>query len=154
MFKKFTLSILLLILVCISIDASQITIQPSDRICGKWRSDKKNCIVQVFKDGEAYKAKLLWFDDSDEPGKPMETRTDIKNPDVNLRSRKLIGMNVLEDLTYKPKTNSWENGMIYDAQSGKKWNSSASLTLEGTLKVTGYWHFKFIGRTMGFHRVQ
>jgi uncharacterized protein (DUF2147 family) len=154
MFKKFTLSTLLLVFVCVSLNASHVNLEPCDRICGKWRSDKKNCIVQVFKDGEDYKAKLLWFDNSDEPGKPMDSRTDIKNPDVNLRSRKLIGMLVLEDLEYKAKSDSWENGLIYDAQTGKKWSSSATLTPEGSLKVTGYWHFKFIGRTMSFHRVQ
>jgi len=40
----------------------------------------------------------------------METRVDYKNPDKNLRTRKLIGMSILEGLEYKPKTDSWENG--------------------------------------------
>lgn len=154
MVKKFLISSVSFFMLSFALNAQSVALEPSDKICGKWQSEKKNCIVQVYRNGDDFKAKLVWFDDSDEPGKPMESRVDYKNPDKSLRTRKLIGMNVLEQLVYKPKTNSWENGMIYDAQTGKKWNSSAYLTSDGALKVTGYWHFKFIGRTMTFHRVQ
>lgn len=153
MIKKFIVCSFASVLL-LTLTARSLALEPCDKICGKWQSEKKNCIVQVYRDGEDFKAKLVWFDDSDEPDKPMESRVDYKNPNKSLRTRKLIGMNVLENLEYKSNTNSWENGMIYDAQTGKKWNSSAYLTPQGALKVTGYWHFKFIGRTMTFHRVQ
>jgi uncharacterized protein (DUF2147 family) len=154
MVKKLLFNILPVILLSIALGGFRFPTDPGDRICGKWRSEKKNCIVQVYRDGNDFKAKLIWFDDTDDKTKRMEDRVDYKNPDKALRTRKLIGMNVLEQLEYQPKTDSWENGMIYDAQSGKKWNSSAYLTSDGLLKVNGYWHFKFIGRTMTFHRVQ
>jgi len=125
----------------------------ADKITGKWISEKKNCIVQVVREKNDFIARLVWFNDDDDKSKPMETRTDYKNPDPALRSRKLIGMDVVDNLVYVPKSNSWENGLIYDAQSGKTWNSSAYLTKDGVLKVTGYWHLKFIGRTMKFYRV-
>lgn len=128
-------------------------VSPSDRICGKWMSEEKNCIVQVYKAGNEFGAKLLWFDDSDDKSKPMNTRTDYKNPDPNLQNRKIIGMDVLDDLVYVPKTDTWENGIIYDAKSGRKWSSAVSFTSSGTLKVTGFWHFKFIGKTMTFKRI-
>jgi len=154
MVKRFFTGSLILIIVSLTFNVRSSSLEACDRICGKWQSEKKNCVVQVYRDGDDFKARLVWFDDSDEPGKPMESRLDYKNPEKSLRTRKLIGLNVLEQLEYKPKTNSWENGMIYDAQTGKKWNSLAYLTSEGALKVTGYWHFKFIGRTMTFHRLQ
>lgn len=154
MVKKVFIGSILLLCNAVSLNANQILIEPCERICGKWQSEKKNCIVQVYRDNDDFKAKLVWFDDSDDPSKRMEDRVDYKNPDKTLRNRKLIGMNVLEQLEYSPKSESWENGMIYDAQSGKKWNSSAYLAPDGSLKVNGYWHFKFIGRTMTFHRVQ
>jgi uncharacterized protein (DUF2147 family) len=153
MIKKFSISFLLLSFLCVELDANRLAVDAADRICGKWKSEKKNCIVQVYREGDSFRAKLVWFDDSDDSAKPMETRVDYKNPDKDLRTRKLIGMNVLENLEYKPKTNSWENGIIYDAQTGKKWNAAAYLTPDGALKVAGYWHFKFIGRTMTFYRM-
>ncbi|WP_295770315.1 DUF2147 domain-containing protein [uncultured Mucilaginibacter sp.] len=139
-------------LTCFSLNANK-AVEPCDMICGKWQSEKKNCIVEVSHDDDDYVARLVWFDDSDDPSKPMESRLDTNNPDKKLRSRKLVGMNVLQGLVYKSKTNSWENGMIYDAQTGKKWNAAANLVAPGKLKVTGYWHFKFIGRSMIFNRV-
>lgn len=129
------------------------TVSPADKICGKWISEQKNCIVQVYRNGNEFNAKLVWFDDSDDRSQAMNVRTDYKNPDPALRNRKLIGMEVLEDLTYNPGSKTWENGMIYDAKSGKKWSSAAALTANNTLKVTGYWHFKFLGKTMVFNRM-
>jgi len=125
---------------------------PQDRICGKWLSAEKNVMVQVYKNGNKYGAKLIWFDDSDDKNKPMNTRVDYKNPDVKLRKRKLIGMEVVDNLEYNPATDSWENGMIYDAKNGRTWSSAANISNEGVLKVTGYWHFKFLGKTMTFNR--
>jgi uncharacterized protein (DUF2147 family) len=124
-----------------------------DKICGKWISEEKNVIVQVYKAGNEYNAKLVWFDDADDHSKPMNSRVDYKNPDKKLQNRKLIGMEVVDNLTYNPATNSWENGIIYDAKSGHNWSSAAYITDEGLLKVTGYWHFKFLGKTMTFKRL-
>lgn len=123
-----------------------------DKIIGKWLSAEKNVMVQVYKNGDKYAAKLIWFDDSDDKNKPMNTRVDYKNPDVKLRKRKLIGMEVVDNLEYNPATDSWENGMIYDAKNGRTWSSAANISNEGVLKVTGYWHFKFLGKTMTFNR--
>jgi uncharacterized protein (DUF2147 family) len=121
-------------------------------LCGKWQLDQKSLIIDVFKEGAEYKAKIVWFDDHDDT-KPLEYWTDDQNPDPALRSRKILGMNVLEDLTYNPTTHTWENGMIYDAKSGRHWNSSAYIDKDGLLKVKGYWHFKFIGKTLTFKRM-
>jgi uncharacterized protein (DUF2147 family) len=124
---------------------------PSEQICGKWESSEKNLIVQVYCEDNKFKAKIIWFINSG--GKPLDTWTDFRNPDESLRSRKILGMSVLNDLCYKPDTNSWEDGMIYDAEHGRDWNASAYIDKNGILKVKGYWHFKFIGKTMTFNRV-
>ncbi|RYE11659.1 MAG: DUF2147 domain-containing protein [Sphingobacteriaceae bacterium] len=123
-----------------------------DKILGKWMSVEKNVMVNVYKNGNKYAAKLVWFDDSDDKSKPMNTRVDYKNPDKSLQNRKLIGMEVVDNLAYNPSTNSWENGEIYDAKNGRTWSSAATITSDDVLKVTGYWHFKFLGRSMMFKR--
>lgn len=125
----------------------------SERVCGKWMSAEKNLIVQVYKDGDDFKAKIVWFDDKDDPSRPMETRLDSKNPNPAYRNRKILGMDVLDDMVYMPKSDSWENGKIYDALSGRTWSSSAYINDKGQLRVTGYWHFKWIGRTITFNRI-
>lgn len=145
--------LMLMYVVGITQKSAAQTIAPCDKICGKWISAEKNCIVQVYKTGNEFEAKLVWFNDADDKSRPMNVRTDYRNTDKSLRSRKLIGMEVLDNLTYNPDSNSWENGVIYDAKSGHKWSSIASLTSTNTLKVTGYWHFKFLGKSMVFNRM-
>ena len=125
----------------------------ADKILGTWMSEEKNVAVEVYKENDCFKARVIWFSDDDDRSQPMETRLDVNNPDKILRSHKVLGSSVLRNLSYRPKTNSWEDGMIYDAKHGREWNSSAFIDNSGTLKVTGYWHFKFIGKTMGFKRI-
>ena len=83
----------------------------------------------------------------------MSYWTDVNNPDPALRKRKLLGMSILSRLQYDPETNSWENGMVYDSRHGREWNASAYIDKKGQLHVRGYWHFKFIGKTMSFNRI-
>jgi len=124
----------------------------SDAILGKWINIQGNLEVEVYKQGNDLKAKLLWFDDSDDKSKPINVRTDEKNPDKRLRSRKLIGIDVLRNLKYYPGENEWDNGKIYDSSSGKEWSSEAWITKDGLLKVKGYWVFKFLSQTETFRR--
>lgn len=124
-----------------------------DQIIGMWMASEKNIVVQVYKEGDSFKATVVWFDDSDDKTRPMDVRLDYKNPDKTLRNRKVLGMQVLKNLEYNASSNSWENGVIYDAKNGHEWNSCASIDKDGMLKVTGYWHFKFIGKSMKFNRV-
>jgi len=122
-----------------------------DRICGKWESVEKSLIIQVYMEGGAFKAKITWYSDTE--GKPMDYWTDRRNPNPALRNRKILGMEVLRGLQYNPDNNSWENGMVYDSKHGREWNASATIDKNGQLRVRGYWHFKFIGRTMTFYRL-
>jgi len=102
-------------------------------------------------EGGAFKAKITWYSDTE--GKPMDYWTDRRNPNPALRNRKILGMEVLRGLQYNPDNNSWENGMVYDSKHGREWNASATIDKNGQLRVRGYWHFKFIGRTMTFYRL-
>ena len=121
-----------------------------DAILGKWITDAGNCIVQVYKQGLQYKAKVLWFDVKNK--KPMDQWVDEKNPDKSLRSRKLVGMEVVNGLQYSAKNNEWVDGIIYDATTGKKWDSVVWLDKNNSLKVKGYWLFRWLSQTKSFKR--
>lgn len=123
----------------------------ADKIVGKWLANEdKNVIVQIYKSGSEFKAKIVWFDDSDDKSRPMATRYDTKNPDKNLRNRKLVGLEVLRGLIYNPDEDEWQGGHIYDPSSGKEYSAKAWLNSEGMLKVRGYWHFEIFGQNMCF----
>ena len=123
-----------------------------DAIVGKWITDANNCIVEVYKENAEYKAKVVWFDIKGK--QPMNEWYDVKNPDKSLRSRKLLGMEVVNNLHYKQDDNEWADGVIYDATSGKKWDSVVWLTKDNSLKVKGYWLFRWISETRTFRRAE
>ena len=95
---KYLLAIVLLI-TTLNINAQN----NPDAILGKWESTEKNLVVEVYKQGNAFKAKIIWFHDVDDTITPVEQRLDIKNPDKTLRSRKIIGLDVLSGLVYDAK---------------------------------------------------
>jgi uncharacterized protein (DUF2147 family) len=147
------LSIFLLIVLCSFKAVTTDDTPKANQICGKWMSAKKDIIVEVYPYKNTFKARIVWFNGGVTKEKPMESITDIKNPDKNLRNRKVLGLPVVENLTYDPKSNSWEGGKIYEVQSGKYWNAAATLENNNLLKVKGYWHVKMLGKTLTFTRV-
>ncbi len=124
-----------------------------DAIIGKWMNEDKDLIVDVYKENNDFKAKVIWFHDDRDTITPLDQRMDVKNPDKALRNRKLLGMEVLSDLVYDPEENKWVKGKIYDSTSGRTWDASVWLSDPQTLEVRGYCIFKFIGRTMKFTKV-
>ena len=140
---------ILFFLLCFNICVGQ---HYQEQIIGKWMSLRKNVIVEVFKTGNEYIGKIVWFDDSDDKNRPMLVRTDFKNPEPSLRKRKLIGLEVMHGLFYDEKLHEWQDGKIYDASKGKHWNAKAWITKEGILNVRGYWHLELLGQNISFKK--
>lgn len=118
-------------------------------VVGKWKLDDGTAIVEVYKDGDFFNGKIVWLQDpTEDDGSPAK---DTKNPDVNLRSRELIGLNMLSGLM--EKGGEYSGGKIYDPGNGKTYN--CSMKVEGdVLKVRGSLDKKgLLGRTMDWFRV-
>ena len=119
-------------------------------VVGKWKLDDGSAIVEVYKQGDAFNGKIVWLQDPTEPdGSPA---VDTNNPDAKLRSRKLIGLNMLSGL--KKSGAEYTGGSIYDPGNGKTYN--CSMKVEGkVLKVRGSLDKKgLLGRTMDWFRVE
>lgn len=110
-----------------------------DEILGRWKATDKSVAVNIYKEGNNFKAKVIWFDERLGSGTPMNTRTDSHNPDVSLRNRKVIGMDILKNLRFNSENQRWENGKIYDASSGRTWDTFAEIKQDGQLFVRGFW---------------
>ena len=119
-------------------------------VIGKWKLEDGTAIVEVYKQGDAYNGKIVWLQNPTESdGTPA---VDSNNPDKALRSRKLIGLNMLSGL--KKDGGEYSGGKIYDPSNGKTYN--CSMKVEGdVLKVRGSLDKKgLIGRTMDWFRVK
>lgn len=124
----------------------------ADAILGKWESTEKNLIVEVYKQNEIFKAKIVWFLDEQDTTL-MNTRLDVKNPNKELRSRKIIGIDVLTGLSYNPKQNKWTGGKIYDSNSGRSWDATVWLINENLMNVRGFYGIRLFGKTLNFTRL-
>ena len=119
-------------------------------VVGKWKLDDGTAIVEVYKAGDVFNGKIVWLQHPTEAdGSPA---VDGKNPDSKLRSRQLIGLNMLHGL--KPSGDEYSGGKIYDPGNGKTYNCSMQvdgdvLKVRGSLDARG-----LIGRTMDWFRVK
>jgi uncharacterized protein (DUF2147 family) len=119
-------------------------------VVGKWKLEDGTAIVEVYKNGDVYNGKIVWLQKPTEAdGSPA---VDNNNPDKALRSRKLIGLNMLSGL--KKNGGEYTGGSIYDPGNGKTYN--CYMKVEGdVLKVRGSLDKKgLLGRTMDWFRVK
>ncbi len=140
--KKIIFSIIFIMMPFAAAFAQEVT--------GKWKLEDGTAIVEVYKQGDAFNGKIVWLDDPNGPdGKPA---IDRNNPDRNLQSRPLMGLNMLSGL--KKNGNEYTGGKIYDPGNGKTYN--CSMKVEGdVLKVRGSLDKKgLLGRTMDWFRVK
>lgn len=124
----------------------------SDQIVGKWMSDRKDLLVEVFKTNHGYAARILWFDVRGMPLPKLDQYFDTLNPNPKLRTRPWIGLEVVSDLVFNG-LNEWRNGTMYDPNSGKTYRSYIRLNSPHELKIRGYWGIELLGRDMVFYKV-
>jgi uncharacterized protein (DUF2147 family) len=68
--------------------------------------------------------------------KAGETGLDFRNPNAALRSRPLIGANILSNFT-RQADDSYKGGTIYNPEDGKTYRSEFKLKADGRLEVKG-----------------
>jgi uncharacterized protein (DUF2147 family) len=135
--KQFVTVVLLLM-------SMRVSAQPkADDIVGVWlTAGKEPAKIQVYRSGDKFFGKIVWLKNPDKNGKP---KVDSKNPDKNKQGQKILGLVILEH--FKFDEDEWEDGKIYDPESGKTYSCNISLNGTNTLKVRGYIGISLLGRT-------
>lgn len=119
------------------------------QIVGVWLTEDEDAKVEIFKDDGRYYGKIIW---SEKVESGEESRFDENNPEEELREREIIGLQILTGFE-KTGKNEWENGKIYDPESGNTYSCVIKLNPKNqTLKVRGYMGFSLIGRTTVWKR--
>ena len=119
-------------------------------VIGKWKLEDGTAIVEVYKSGDVYNGKIVWLQNPTESdGTPAK---DNNNPDPKLRTRQILGLNMLHGL--KKDGSKYAGGKIYDPGNGKTYNCSMQVD-EDVLKVRGSLDARgLLGRTMDWFRVK
>ncbi|QHT70182.1 DUF2147 domain-containing protein [Rhodocytophaga rosea] len=116
----------------------------ADAVVGVWYNGSKESKIEIYKCDSRYCGKIIWLKEPlAENGKP---KIDKNNPDEKLRTRLILGMNLMRGFTYD-EDNVWVDGEIYDPKSGKTYSCKMTLTDKNNLDVRGFVGISIIGRT-------
>ena len=123
----------------------------ADGIVGLWATEDNEAHVEIARDGDTYRGKIVWLDEpiyppDDERGMAGQKKVDRNNPDETLHKRPIVGLEILEGFEYVGN-GVWKNGRIYDPDNGKTYKCKMTLQEDGSLGVRGFIGFSLIGRT-------
>lgn len=127
-----------------------VTAASAQDVLGKWKLENGSAIVEVYKSGDVFNGKIVWLN------KPVEAdgtpAVDKNNPDPKLKTRELMGLNMLHGL--KKDGDKYSGGRIYDPAKGETYYCSFEVK-GNTLRVRGSLDKRgLIGRTMNWYRVK
>jgi uncharacterized protein (DUF2147 family) len=140
----------------------------NDAVLGKWVTQNGKPTVEVYACGPKLCGKIvalknpLYTDASEGPaGTP---KVDRKNPDVKLRTRPLLELQLLDGFV-AAGNGAWSDGTIYDPDSGKTYKCKLSSRRRGSLRFAGLsesassdgrksGHAENLSRALSRHRVR
>ena len=138
---------MLLLLVAFAMTGSA---QNKDAILGKWVNSTGEAHLEITKRSDKFFGKIVWLKDpKDEKG---NVKTDYKNPTASLRSKPIVGLEILKNFVYED--GKWTDGNIYDPKSGKLYSCNMTLKDNGDLSMRGYIGVSLLGRTEVWKRVK
>ncbi|KAA5543503.1 DUF2147 domain-containing protein [Adhaeribacter rhizoryzae] len=143
---KLIASFICFLLVFLSVQAQQ----NNEPALGIWTNANKEARFQIYKCGEKLCGKIIWLKEPLLQGKP---KVDSKNPDETKRSQPILGMVFLKNFGYVGG-NKWDNGSIYDPQSGKTYSCYMKILDKDKLEVKGYIGIALVGRSQIWTRVE
>jgi uncharacterized protein (DUF2147 family) len=96
-----------------------------------WRTQGGNGTIRIEACGNKTCGRIL-------PAQPRpgQSTVDDKNPNPALRTRPLVGLNILTGFT-RHADNSYKGGTIYNPEDGKTYRSEFKLKRDGNLEVKG-----------------
>lgn len=118
---------------------------------GEWTNSERKATFEIYQCGTKLCGKIVTLrEPNDKNGKP---KADPENPDAKLKSRPRLGMVFMQDFVYDDN-NKWDDGKIYDPESGKTYSCYMKMTGANQMEVKGYIGFSLIGRSQNWTRVK
>ena len=102
---------------------------------GKWLTKDGKATVAIARCSDALCGTIVALKEPNDPatGKP---KTDVNNPEARKRGRPMIGVQIVFDMKPNGKPDAWD-GQVYNAEDGKTYTGSITLTGANTLDLKG-----------------
>lgn len=115
-----------------------------DPAFGLWLSENGRAIIEIAPCADKACGKIVWMKEPlNAEGKP---KIDKNNSDSALASRPICGLPLVGDFV-KGAPGEWNDGYIYDPESGDTYTAFMIAQPDGTLKVRGYVGISIIGKS-------
>ncbi len=144
--KRFGLILVLCLLI------SQAFAQDAQKIVGIWWNAEKTSNIEVKEENGKFVGTVIFIiPEKYVNGQPQK---DDQNPDVKLRTRSRLNMQILSGLKYNSADKEWQGGRIYDPNSGKTYDCFAWFDKDAnTLNLKGYiGGVKWLGKATSWTR--
>jgi uncharacterized protein (DUF2147 family) len=142
----------LLLLVALVLGLSRLASAQTLSPLGVWTNSEKKATFEIYKCGDKLCGKIVSLTIPNDPatGKP---KTDSQNPDPKLRNRPRLGLVFMQGFKYDDD-NKWDDGKIYDPESGKTYSCYMLMENANTMEVKGYIGFSLIGKAKTWTRIK
>ncbi len=135
------ISYIITLLFCSIISFGQ---QNPNKVVGIYWTPKKDGKIEITTRNNLFFGKVL-------EGK--NPRKDTLNPNPALRSKQVIGMEIMKNFKFNKNNNEYIDGEIYDPESGKTYSCKMWMENEN-LKIRGFLGISLLGRTEFFEKVK
>jgi uncharacterized protein (DUF2147 family) len=102
---------------------------------GTWLTGDKKGKVRIVNCGGAICGSLVWIDEPLDP-ETKKPKIDKRNADASKQSRPLLGIPIVLNMKPSSAPQSWE-GDVYNAEDGKTYSGSFTLTGANTAQLKG-----------------
>lgn len=117
-----------------------------DAVVGTWETSDAESHIQIYRKGDLYYGKIVWLKEpKDENGEEVR----------GAKGERILGLELMSGFEYDEKDERYENGRIYDPESGKTYYASMYLKNGQVLKLKGSLDkYGMLGRTETWKRVK
>jgi uncharacterized protein (DUF2147 family) len=140
------------LILVLSLLISRAFAQDAQKIAGIWWNEEKTSKIEVKEENGNFIGTVIFIvQDEYVNGEPKK---DNLNPDVKLRSRSRLGLQILSGLKFNASDKEWQAGRIYDPKNGKTYDCFAWFDQDtNILKLKGYVAgIKWLGRSTAWTR--
>ncbi len=131
---------------CILFFSGSALFSQPNLVVGYWLTQDGDSQVEIYRvPGNKFNGRIVWLEEPlNDQSRP---KVDDKNPDVSLRNRPTLGLEILKDFSYNSSKKEWAGGTVYDPKSGRTYDGYMWLDGNNTLKLKGFvLGMRFLGR--------
>jgi uncharacterized protein (DUF2147 family) len=144
-----TIHLLPLAALCVALSCP---VSAADNPTEFWVNDKAGWTVQTKPCDSGLCGYLVDFRAA-HTARPDAPKTDVHNPDRSKRSQPMCGMMLMGGFKpAEPQGKVWDNGWVYDPDSGSTYSGTISMVDDHTVKLRGYLGIALFGTTLILHR--